>query len=70
MRTWMLRASPPAPNSGGVRVLLLVGTLLGALSGCGHNPNHDIDREKARAAASRVHTPPKPGEKRVPGHGG
>jgi len=62
MRKWMLR----------VAVALLVGTLLlgGGLSGCGHNPNHDIDMEKARAAANRVHTPPKPGEKRVPGHGG
>ncbi len=40
-------------------VMLLAGTLLGALSGCGHDPNHDIDREKARAAADRVHSPPK-----------
>ncbi len=32
-------------------VMLLVGTLLGALSGCGHNPNHDINMEQARAAA-------------------
>jgi hypothetical protein len=49
MRAWMLR----------VGVMLLVGTLLGALSGCGHNPNHDINMEKARAAARRVHEPPK-----------
>ena len=49
MRMWMLR----------VGVMLLVGTLLGALLGCGHNPNHDIDMEKARAAADRAHTPPK-----------
>ena len=54
MRMWMLR--------GGVillGVMLLVGTLLWALSGSGHNPNHDIDMEKARAAANRVHPPPK-----------
>ena len=49
MGAWMLR----------VGVMLLVGTLLGALSGCGHNPNHDIDMEQARAAADRVHPPPK-----------
>ena len=49
MRAWMLRV-------GG---MLLVGTLLGALSGCGHNPNHDINMEQARAAARRVHPPPK-----------
>lgn len=49
-----------------VGVLLLVG----ALSGCGHDPNHDIDPEQARKAAARVHTPPKPGEKIVPGFGG
>jgi hypothetical protein len=60
MRLWMLRGA----------VMLLVGALLGALSGCGHDPNHDIDMEKARAAANRVHPPPPPGEKRVPGHGG
>ena len=50
-------------------VMLLVG-LLWALSGSGHNPNHDIDMQKAREAADRVHPPPPPGEKRVPGHGG
>ena len=49
MRVWMLRGG----------MMLLVGTLLGALSGCGHNPNHDIDMEQARAAANRVHPPPK-----------
>jgi hypothetical protein len=53
-------------------VILLGGMLLWALFGAllGHNPNHDIDREQARAAADRVHAPPKPGEKRIPGHGG
>ena len=40
-------------------LILLAGTLLGALSGCGHNPNHDINMEQARAAASRVHPAPK-----------
>jgi hypothetical protein len=60
IHVWMLRGG----------LILLSGTLLGALSGCGHNPNHDIGMEQARAAANRVHTPPKPGEKRVPGHGG
>ena len=50
--------------------VLLSGTLLGALSGCGHNPNHGIDMEKAREAADRVHPPPPPGVKRIPGHGG
>ena len=60
MRVWMLRGG----------VMLLGGMLLGALSGCGHNPNHDINMEQARAAANRVHTPPKPGEKMLPGGGG
>jgi hypothetical protein len=50
-------------------VTLLVG-LLWALSGSGHNPNHDINMEQARAAARRVHPPPKPGVKMKPGHGG
>lgn len=50
--------------------MLLVGMLLGALSGCGHNPNHDINMDEARKAADRVHTPPKPGVKMEPGHGG
>ena len=60
MRVWMRRGG----------VILLGGTLLGALLGCGHNPNHDVDMEKARAAADRVHAPPKPGEKMLPGAGG
>jgi hypothetical protein len=60
MRAWTLRGG----------VMLLVGTLLGALSGCGHNPNHDINMEQARAAANRVHPPPPPGTKYVPGAGG
>ena len=60
MRAWMRR----------VGVMLLVGTLLGALSGCGHDPNHGINTEKARAAAQRVHPPPPPGVKMVPGAGG
>jgi hypothetical protein len=50
--------------------MLLVGMLPGALWGCGHDPNHDIDREKARAAANRVHTPPPAGVKMMPGEGG
>ncbi len=60
MRTWMLR----------VGVTLLIGTLLGALPGCGHDPNHDINMEQARAAANRVHKPPDPGVKMGPDHGG
>ncbi len=64
MRVWMLRGG----------MVLLVGTLLGALlvalSNSGHNPNHDIDMEKAREAADRVHPRPKPGVKMEPGHGG
>jgi len=60
MRVWMLRGG----------VILLAGTLLGALSGCGHNPNHGINMEEARKAADRVHPRPKPGVKRIPGHGG
>jgi hypothetical protein len=65
MRVWMLRV-------GGMLlgVMLLVGTLLWALSGSGHNPNHDINMEQARAAARRVHPPPPPGVKMLPGHGG
>ena len=49
MRKWMLLGG----------VIFLVGALVWALSGSGHNPNHDIDMEKARAAANRVHPPPK-----------
>ena len=60
MRAWMLRGG----------AMLLVGTLLGALSGCGHNPNLDINMEQARAAARRVHPPPPPGVKMMPGGGG
>ena len=60
MRVWMLRGG----------MLLLVGTLLGALCGCGHDPNHDINMEQARAAARRVHPPPPPGVKMMPGAGG
>ena len=64
MRVWMLRAG--AVLLGGT----LFGALLWALSGSGHNPNHDINMEQARAAADRVHTPPKPGVKMMPGGGG
>lgn len=53
MRVWMLR--------GGAILLggLLLGALLWAFSGSGHDPNHGINREQARAAANRVHPPPK-----------
>jgi hypothetical protein len=37
-------------------VLLLSGTVLGALCGCGHNPNHGIGRAQALAAARRIHS--------------
>ncbi len=60
MRVWMLRGG----------VILLVGTLLGALSGCGHNPNHGINIEQAGEAARRVHPPPDPGVEMKPGYGG
>jgi len=60
MRVWMLRAM----------AILLAGALLGALPGCGHNPNHDIDMEQARAAARRVHPPPPPGDRIYTGPGG
>jgi hypothetical protein len=50
-------------------VTLLVG-LLWAFSGSGHDPNHGINMEKAREAADRVHPPPPPGVKRIPGYGG
>jgi hypothetical protein len=55
--------------SGGIVILLAV-LLAGALSGCDHNPNHDINMEQARKAADRVHKPPQPGEKMPPGGGG
>jgi hypothetical protein len=62
MRKWMLLGA----------VMLLVGTLLWAFSGSGHDPNHGIDMEKAREAADRVHPQPTPAEraKMKPGHGG
>lgn len=64
LRAWMLR--------GGVILLsgILLATLFWALSAGGHDPNHGIDMEKARAAANRVHPPPPPGEKMEPGGGG
>jgi hypothetical protein len=49
MRKWMLLGG----------VILLVGALVWALSGSGHNPNHGINMEQAREAANRVHPPPK-----------
>jgi hypothetical protein len=64
MRVWILRAG--AILLGG----MILWALLGALSGYGHDPNRGIDLEKAREAANRVHPRPRPGEKRVPGHGG
>ena len=60
MRVWMVRAG----------VVLLGALIIGSLLGCGHNPNHDINMEQARAAANRVHPPPPPGVKMMPGHGG
>lgn len=60
MRAWKLR----------VWIMLLVETLVGALIGCAHNPNHDFNMEQARAAANRVHPPPPPGTKMEPGAGG
>lgn len=60
MRTWRLRGG----------MIILVGTLLGALSGCGHSPNHHINMEEARKAADRVHPRPGPGVEMKPGHGG
>ena len=60
MLAWMRR----------VGVMLLAGVLLGALAGCGHDPNHGINIEKARAAANRVHTPPPAGVEMMPGGGG
>ena len=49
MRAWMAR----------VGMMLLGGSLLVSPLGCGPDPNHDIDPGKARAAANRVHSPPK-----------
>ena len=64
MRAWIVR----------VGVILLGGALLVAflvaLSGSGHNPNHGINMEQAREAANRVHPPPPPGVKMLPGGGG
>ena len=60
MRKWMLLGA----------VMLLVGALVWAFSGSGHNPNHGINLEKAREAADRVHPPPPRGVKREPGGGG
>lgn len=51
-------------------MIVLVGVLLGALSGCGHDPNRGVNMEEARKAADRVHPRPDPGAKTVPGHGG
>jgi hypothetical protein len=57
------------------RVWILLGgavSLGGTLLGCGHNPNHGIDVEQARAAANRVHRPPDPSVRAKMGedHGG
>jgi len=60
MRAWILR----------VGMMVLVGALLGAPSGCGHNPNHGINMEQAREAAERVHPRRQEGVKTMPGHGG
>jgi hypothetical protein len=64
MRSWILR--------GAVILLgaLLLGALLWVLLGSGHDPNHDINMERARAAANRVHKPPPAGFKMGPEHGG
>ncbi len=64
MRAWILRGG--AILLGGA---LLVALLM-ALSNSGHNPNHGIDMEQARAAARRVHKPPPRGVKMKPGFGG
>ena len=53
-----------------LQCVVLLGVLVGALSGCGHNPNHDIDMDKAKAAADRVHQPPSSDVRQVQGHGG
>ena len=60
MRNWMLLGA----------VILVVAALVWALAGSGHDPNHGINMEKARAAANRVHPPPPPGVKMMPGAGG
>ena len=60
MRIWMMRLG----------VIFLGGTLLAAVSGCAHDPNHGISIEQARAAARRIHPPPPPGVKLRPGAGG
>ena len=62
MRKWMLLGA----------VMLLVGALVWAFSGSGHNPNHGINMEQAREAADRVHPQPDPAvrAKMKPGHGG
>ena len=59
LRAWLLRGG----------IILLGGFCLWALLGAllGHDPNHDIDLERARAAARRVHTPPDPGVALTPG---
>lgn len=63
-RAWTLR--------GGLILLgvMLLVALIWALSGSSHDPNHDINMEKAREAANRVHPPPPPGVKMEPGAGG
>jgi hypothetical protein len=60
MRAWMLRWG----------MVILIGMLSGTLFGCGHNPNHGINMDRARAAADRVHKPPPKGVKMMPGTGG
>ncbi|MCA1594821.1 MAG: hypothetical protein LC772_00115 [Chloroflexi bacterium] len=65
MRVWTLHAWMRRGA-----VTLLIGTVLAALSGCSHNPNHGVDMDQARAAAQRIHPAPPPGVKVVPGAGG
>ncbi len=64
MRVWILRGGALL-----VGVALVVALLL-AFSGSSHDPNHDINMEKAREAAERVHPQPRPGFKYKPGFGG
>jgi hypothetical protein len=64
MRAWMRRGAVILVGA------LLLGALLWVLLGSGHDPNHDINMEQARAAARRVQPPPPPGVKMMPGHGG